>query len=138
MAGQRQLDENAVDRWIGVQALDKPEEFFFAGLFGKLVLDRVEAALFGHAAFRSDIDLAGRILADDHDRKAGLDARLFPEDVRGRLDLLDNVGRNCLAVYPLCHELLPTSSLRRDNCMTSLPMESFQRRQMTELEQPVI
>ena len=73
--GQRQLDEDAVDRVVGVEPLDEREQLGLAGRrraswCSKLAMPASTRRL----ALVADIDLARRILADQHHGEAGLAA----------------------------------------------------------------
>ncbi len=74
--GQRQLDEDTIDGLVGTQRLDERGKLFLCGLFRQRMLDGLETALLRHAAFRADIGVACRIIADDDDSETGLDAGL--------------------------------------------------------------
>ena len=72
MVGKRQLDEDAVDRGIGVEPVDQRVQRLLGGIGGKQVLEALHAAGHGLLALVADIDLAGRILADQHHREPRL------------------------------------------------------------------
>ncbi len=76
MLRQRQLHENAVDGRIVVQRGHQGSQLFLRRLRRQRVLDGLEAALLGHLALGVHIGVAGRIVADDDDRKPGLHAGL--------------------------------------------------------------
>ena len=75
MRGQRQLDEDAVDRRIGIEPVDQLEQFRLAGVGGQPVLEAQHPGLERRLALVADIDGAGRILADQHHGKARSAAR---------------------------------------------------------------
>ena len=67
---QRQLHEDAVDRWVGVEPVDQRQQIGLAGVGGQAVLEALHPGLDRRLALVADIDLARRILADQHDRQA--------------------------------------------------------------------
>jgi hypothetical protein len=71
----------------------------------------MEAAFLGHARLGGHIDLAGRVLADDHDGDAGSHARSADQLVRQFLHAGDHLGRHCLAIYRLGHPPPPSIEL---------------------------
>ena len=81
--GQRQLDEDAVDRVVGIEPLDQRDQLGLAGRVGKPVREALHAGCEGRLALEADIDLACRILADQHHREAGLAAGLGGEGGHG-------------------------------------------------------
>lgn len=58
MFRQGQLHEYAVDGLVSIQTLHERCELFLRGLRRQGMLDRIEAALRRHAAFRADIGVA--------------------------------------------------------------------------------
>ena len=66
---QRQLDEDAVHRRVGVQPRDERQKIGLGGLGGQLVLEGRHPGLGRLLALVADVDLARRVLAHQHDRK---------------------------------------------------------------------
>ena len=71
---QRQLHQDAMDGGIVVQAPHQREQRFPVRIRRQLVLEGVQPGLDGRPALVADIDLARRILADQHDGEAGRQA----------------------------------------------------------------
>ena len=82
MRRQRQLDENPVNRRIGVQLLDQRQHFGFGCVSRQLVLEAGHPGLDRLLALAPDIDLARRILADQHHGETRL-ASGAPHEFRG-------------------------------------------------------
>ena len=68
--GQRQLHEDPVDLGIGVQARDEREHLLLARLRGQPDVARVDARLGRGLVLRADVDVRGRVVADEHRREA--------------------------------------------------------------------
>ncbi len=66
---QRQLDEDAVDRGVGVEPIDQRDQLGLAHACGKPVLEALEPRLERRLDLRADIDRARRVLADQHYRE---------------------------------------------------------------------
>ena len=98
LLGQRQLHQDAVDVRIGVELGDELEQHLLGRVLGKLVLERLHADLDGLRGLVAHVDLACRILADEHHGEPGREAvlRLEPCHVGG--DVGAHLGGNCLAV----------------------------------------
>jgi len=103
MRGQRQLHQDAVDVGILVQRGHQRLKFGLRGVLGQGVLHRFEAALLGHAALGGDIDMGGRIIADNHHGEARPGAGLCLERRTGRTHLFDHARRDGFAVNHLRH-----------------------------------
>ena len=71
--GQRKLDQDAVDRRIPVETVHEIEELGFRRCRRKGVLHGVETEFLGLPRLRSDINLARRIVADEHHGQPGYD-----------------------------------------------------------------
>ena len=72
MVGQRQLDEDAVDRIVGVEAFDERDDFVLSDAIRQSVFEALHSRRDRRLALGADINLARWIVADEHDRKAGL------------------------------------------------------------------
>ena len=77
MRGQRQLHQYAVDRIIGVKPLNQRDQIALRNIIRQAVFEAFHPGFHGRLLFRSDINLACRIIADEHDRKTGLAAGCF-------------------------------------------------------------
>ena len=101
MLGQRQLHEDAVDIGIGIQFGDLFEHNFRVdrGIVGDLLGMHAD----GQAAIDlvADIDLGGRIGADQNDHQAGA-LPLGSQRFDPRLETLAQFFSQCLAVNNLC------------------------------------
>ena len=64
---QGQLNQNTVDGLIGIQSVDKLQQLGFAGGFREIVRAGDEAHFFTCFALAADINLRGRVAADQHD-----------------------------------------------------------------------
>ena len=71
LLGQRQLDEDPVDLVVGVQLGDQREQLVLRRLGVELVVDRAHPDLLGGAGACCDVDLRGRVVADQHGREPG-------------------------------------------------------------------
>ena len=67
--GQRQLHEDAVDRRVGVQAVDVRQELRLGGRARQVDGDGVDAAISAGGALVAHIDLRGGIVAHHHHRE---------------------------------------------------------------------
>jgi hypothetical protein len=70
VAGQRQLDEDAVDGRIGVEADDKRLDLGLGRVGGQAVVEGDHAGLARRLHLGGHIDVAGRIVADQHGSEA--------------------------------------------------------------------
>jgi hypothetical protein len=77
--GQRQLDEDPVDPGVGVQLADQVEQLAFRDRGVGAVVDRAHPDLLREAALVADVDLGGRVLADEDGGQARLAAVLGNE-----------------------------------------------------------
>jgi len=71
MLGQGQLNEDTVDRRIGVELRDQSEQLGLAGAGGQAMLEALHPRRNGRLALRADIDRRCRIVADQHHRQPG-------------------------------------------------------------------
>ena len=71
---QRELHQEAVDPGIGVEPLDHREQLGLGASLGQADGLRVHPRLVARLALGLHVDLARRVLADDHHRQAGLPA----------------------------------------------------------------
>ncbi len=113
---QRQLNEDAVQRGVGVERLHQGSQLFLRRLLGQRVLDGGEATFLGHLALRGHVGVAGRIIADDHNGKTGLDAILLLQNLRRRLDGLDHGPSHFLAINHSRHGASPDVRLFVVHC----------------------
>ena len=74
--GERQLDEDPVDGGVGVQPVDHRVQLVLRGLRREAHRVDLEPGLGGGAVLVPHVDLARRILPDEDDGEAGLDAVL--------------------------------------------------------------
>src|SRR5690606_27594696 len=102
VARQRQLDENAVDRAVGVELVDQLDQLGLRGLSWQRVLDGLEAAFLCLLGLRGDVDLASRILANDDDGQTGRDT-LCRQLLRGFLHRRHDVFGDFLTVDNFGH-----------------------------------
>ena len=70
--GQRQLEEDAVDRRIGVDLPDRLRQLGLGAAGGKEEIARGDADVVGRALLVADVDLGGGVLADEDDGERGL------------------------------------------------------------------
>ncbi len=106
---QRQLNEDAVDRGVGVEALDDREQVMFRGFLGKHMLEGAHAGLDRTLALGLHIDPARRIVADEHDREAGRTLAGVREALHGSGDAgpqgvrkggsVDDLSHGCLLSF---------------------------------------
>ena len=95
---QRQLHENAVHRQISIEPRDQGEQLFLRGRCRQLVVVGIHARCRDHLRFGADIDIAGRVVADQHDRDARHDAAIALESAHRVGDLAAQVCRDGFAV----------------------------------------
>ncbi|GBE72321.1 hypothetical protein EKINANG_39710 [Enterobacter sp. KINAN-G] len=69
--GQRQLNQNTVDLFIGIQSVNKFQQFCFAGGFRQIVRAGDEPHLFTRFALAADINLRCRVTANQHNGQPG-------------------------------------------------------------------
>ena len=104
--GQGQLHQDAVDRPVGIQFGDETEQVCLRRVDVQPVLETFHAA--GDRLFRlvADIDLAGGILADQHDREAGRQAVILFQTANRDGDAGAQCFREGLAVddVPFSHD----------------------------------
>ena len=97
----RHLTQDTRDLGAFVELRDQAEQLLLRGLLGQGVLFAVKAALLAGALLVAHIDLAGRVVADDNDRKAGRHA-LFLQLLGLREDTAAHLGGQRLAVHSYC------------------------------------
>ena len=95
--GQRQLHEDAVHRRVGVQPLDLGDEIGLGDRVVEAGLEGLHPRLDGLLALVADIDLAGRVLAHQHDGEPGRDPVLGFQSATSA-DLRAHAAREFLAV----------------------------------------
>ena len=66
LVGDRQLDEDAVDVLVEAEPADQLEQLVLVGLRRQPVVDRAHPDLLAGPVLVADVDLGGRVLADDH------------------------------------------------------------------------
>ena len=71
MAGKRKLDQDSIDRIIGVQLLDERNELVLRGLGGQLVLEALHPRFARRLGFGAHISGRRRMLSDQDHGKAG-------------------------------------------------------------------
>ena len=107
---QRQLHENAVHGGIAIELSNHRQQIGLRDVFGQHVLERRHAGFLGLLVLAANIDLTGRIAADQHHRKArrelmlALDPRDLVRDTGAKLRCND------LSVDNACRHLNPSSS----------------------------
>ncbi len=102
VGGEGQLDQNAVDGRVVVQAVDQRQQFFLGGAGGKIVGLGEEADLFAVLALVRDIDLRGGVGADQDHRQAGDAQALLAALVDALGNLLAEAGGDRFAVDQFC------------------------------------
>jgi hypothetical protein len=80
---KRQLNEQAVDGWIGVQLVDVAHEFSVPRIGGQMSDVRLEADLGAIPLLCANVDLGGSVVADEDDGESGPPESL--RDARGDL-----------------------------------------------------
>ncbi len=99
---QRQLEQNTVDVRIVVQAIDQIGQRLLGGFGRQVVGLGKEADLFTVFTLVRDINLRGRIAADQDHRKAGRTQALLAALGDSLGDLLAQAGGDRFAVDKLC------------------------------------
>ncbi len=82
VARKRKLDEDAVHRAVGIEARDQRDQLGLGCAGGQSVLEARHSGRERGLALGADIDLARRILTDQHYRQSGLSARRGRESAR--------------------------------------------------------
>ena len=67
LVGKRQLDENAVDTFVGIEVFDDRQQFGLAGVRCKTMFDRPHASRGGALDLVAHIDRACRVVTDKDD-----------------------------------------------------------------------
>ena len=98
---QRQLDQDAVDGGISVEARDQREQIGFARHLRQAVIETSHTGAGGHLHLAADVAFARRIVADEHDREARHDPAVPRKTMHRVGDLAAQVRRDRLAVYDL-------------------------------------
>jgi hypothetical protein len=107
MIRQGQLHEDAMDFAIFVEPGHQRLKFSLRGFKRQSVLHRLEAALLGHPAFRRDIDMGSRVIANDDHCEAGAGSGLSLERVACSGYLFDHPSGDRLAVNHLLPYRVP-------------------------------
>ena len=71
---ERELDEDAVDGWVGVERVDLVAETLVGDVVGQSNRVSVDAGAFGRSVLVADVDLARRILTREDHRESGYHA----------------------------------------------------------------
>src|SRR5262249_29677500 len=95
--GQRQLEQGAVQRGLGVDRANRLEQLGLRAPAREEEVPRRNADVVRGALLVADIDLGGRIVAHEDDSERGLDARPAPEGSDASLDLGQDLRRDLLA-----------------------------------------
>src|SRR5204862_6793704 len=104
VAGQRQLDEQAVDALVRVQLRDQREELVLGRLRGQPQVARLDADRLGGPLLAADVDVGGRVVADEHRGEPDVAETGDPLG-----DLLADAGGERLAVdQRRCHRPEPS------------------------------
>src|SRR5690606_11183163 len=74
---ERQLNEDAVDIGVGGELRNLADQFFLRRFLRQADFDAAHAGFDGLFGFAGDIDVAGRIVSDEHDGERGLTRQLF-------------------------------------------------------------
>ena len=106
MLRQRQLHQNAVDAVVGIEPGDQRQELGFADRRRQSFLKARNAGGGRRLALVADIDLARRVLADQHGAKPGCDARLGFQLGSGGRDIGNQAIRARFTVDPFRHQYL--------------------------------
>jgi hypothetical protein len=109
----RKLHQDAVDLGIGVERVYQGQKLGLARVRGETMLDAAQARFDGRLALVAHIDLAGGIVADQHDGEAWHDAMRRLELRDDPCDLAPQRRRMKLAVDYFCisHGRKASSSL---------------------------
>ncbi len=89
MLWQRQLNEDAVDVGIGGELRNLADQFFLRRFLRQADFNAAHAGFDGLLGFAGDVDVAGRIVADEHNGERRLRGKLLHRfghtgaDVRG-------------------------------------------------------
>jgi len=102
MGGEGQLDQNAVDGRVGIQAVDQCQQLFLGGAGGEVVGLGDKADLFTVLALVRDIDLRGGVAADQDHSQAGDAQSLLAAFVDALGNLLAEAGGDRFAVDQFC------------------------------------
>ena len=114
LLGQRKLHENPVHALIGVELCHKAHELVLRDVRRQLVIERSHAPIDNGFRLRADIDFARRIVAGEHDSKAG--HKIVPRFQFGRSagNLCAQILRDRLTVDDRCwHVTPPVAVLQR-------------------------
>ncbi|MCY1556875.1 hypothetical protein D9M68_936720 [compost metagenome] len=90
---------------IGVELVYEGQKICFWGVGGQFVLERVHAHFGGLLGLGRNIDLAGRVLADDHHGQAGGDAVLGLETGNMAGDAAAQIFGKAFSVDDFCGHL---------------------------------
>ena len=102
LARERQLDEDPVNRRVLIEPLDQREQRRLAGIGRQAVFEAGDARRLAGLALGADIDLARRILADQHHSEARTPAGMMRKRRRARSDPRAQALGKSLAVDERC------------------------------------
>ena len=71
VVGKRHLDEDAVDLGVAIELGDERDELGLGDVGRELVVDRADPGLLAGLALVADVDVGGRVVADEDRRQAG-------------------------------------------------------------------
>ena len=100
--------------WIGVEPPDQRQELRFARLLRQPVVEGAHAAAGGHFHLASDVTLARRVVADEHDGQSRRDTAVARKAVHGIRDLAAQVRRDRLPVNDLCGHGVPPCAFYKE------------------------
>ncbi len=102
MVRKRELDQDPVDPVVGSELGDQGQQLVLRSVARQPVVDRLHAGLFAGAVLVGDVDLGGRVVADDHRRQDRHPAARFDErrDLGG--DPRPDQSGDLLAVDDFC------------------------------------
>ena len=102
--GKRELDEDPVDIVVPVELENESQEIRFGG-FGREPVDPADnSGLCGGPLLVADVDLRGRVVADEHHVQTRRSVVRCPEGIGPGLDLRPHFFGKRLAVDQLSHE----------------------------------
>ncbi len=111
-AGQRKLHQNAADRGIRVQPCDFRKHRILRCRFGQAHRDRADSHPAARLLLVRHVNLAGRVLAHQHDRQRRNHAIGLSECAYARLHLGAHLACNFLSVNnPRSHSFSPVSPI---------------------------
>ena len=79
LIGKGKLDEDSVDRRVGVELVDEPNQLFLAHGFGQAMLEALHPRFKRRFHLRADVGRRRRMLADEHDSEPRRTSRRLAE-----------------------------------------------------------